>query len=153
MASLIVLMSVFCFSQQAPTKTTAKIVLSGAIAKDAEVIVPVSDSDRSQKFYEALGCKLVSAKPGCVLLTGGGLSIHLVALRGVVHSNCPILVWRLRSINEDLYKGLEPLGFKLEDVRTLPDGVAVFQAFRAPCKGHVMKDPDGNILAFVEEPD
>jgi hypothetical protein len=121
-------------------------IFDETLDQSSRVVVPVSDLDTSQKFYEKFGFK-VQKEGRVVVATGGGLSLLLVPTTGFTPSNYPIAVWRIRDVNPAMHARDSLNGPK--DVK-LPDGIEFFRSFGAPTMGLPVKDPDGHILAFVK---
>lgn len=112
--------------------------------------VPITDSDKSRRFYEGvLGLRFVQDDGFALVLEANGIMIRAAKMKEFVPAQFTILGWQVSDIETTVRelskKGVqfEVFGFAKQNelgIWTSPSGAKVAW----------FKDPDGNVLSVTE---
>jgi catechol 2,3-dioxygenase-like lactoylglutathione lyase family enzyme len=121
--------------------------------KDAAATIAVSDLQRARDFYEnTLGLAAVQEDPGGILYKSGNSVVLVYPSEYAGTNQATAASWALGDDFDAIVDALRSRGVSFEHYDDLPDTTREGDVHIAgDLKAVWLKDPDGNILNFIDQ--
>lgn len=125
--------------------------MRGISGRSAMIVLPTVDLDRAVQFYAGLlALSVLGRDPSGCSLEAGGTELRVTLVPVVEPSTHPLVAWRVPSVT-DTVAWLRAAGVEAERVDNEQEHAAEAWAESGGARVAWFRDPDGNVLAVVEE--